>query len=196
MNTRPAIESSSNPVALSASFNQDASCFSVGLDTGFCSKFLEFSLFFRCNLTSAASIQLRTMPASSLSRYTPLRNPFPPNAHTKQLDFNAGIGAVQMLKKANFVALIGGGKQPKFPQNKVSHERGCLARAGADKVSRWSSGMMQNRKSPYKYQSSHLFEESDYHGPISLLPCKIVFEYTNSRARRIYGQSSKPPTTH
>jgi hypothetical protein len=37
MNTRPAIESSSNPVALSASFNQDASCFSVGLNTGFCS---------------------------------------------------------------------------------------------------------------------------------------------------------------
>jgi len=40
MNTRPAIESSSNPVAFSASFNQDASCFSVGLDTGFCSTLL------------------------------------------------------------------------------------------------------------------------------------------------------------
>lgn len=35
-------------------------------------------------------------------------------------DFNAGIGAVQMLGKANFIALIGGGKLPKFPQNKVS----------------------------------------------------------------------------
>jgi hypothetical protein len=35
-------------------------------------------------------------------------------------DFNAGIGAVQMLGKANFIALIGGGKQPKFPQNTVS----------------------------------------------------------------------------
>lgn len=37
MNTRPVIETSSNPIALSASFNQDASCFAVGLDTGFCS---------------------------------------------------------------------------------------------------------------------------------------------------------------
>jgi hypothetical protein len=37
MNTRPAIESSSRPLALSASFNQDASCFTVGLETGFCS---------------------------------------------------------------------------------------------------------------------------------------------------------------
>lgn len=40
MNTRPVIETSSNPVALSASFNQDASCFAVGLDTGFCSMYL------------------------------------------------------------------------------------------------------------------------------------------------------------
>jgi hypothetical protein len=41
-------------------------------------------------------------------------------------DFNAGIGAVQMLGKANFIALIGGGKQPKFPQNKVSQRWNCL----------------------------------------------------------------------
>jgi hypothetical protein len=36
MNTRPIIDESSGPVALSASFNSDASCFAVGLDTGFC----------------------------------------------------------------------------------------------------------------------------------------------------------------
>ncbi|KAG9244634.1 WD40-repeat-containing domain protein [Calycina marina] len=36
MNTRPAIESSNHPVALSACFNQDATCFAVGLNTGFC----------------------------------------------------------------------------------------------------------------------------------------------------------------
>lgn len=37
MNTRPVIESSNNTVALSVSFNSDASCFSVGLENGFCS---------------------------------------------------------------------------------------------------------------------------------------------------------------
>ncbi|KAH8816879.1 WD40-repeat-containing domain protein [Xylogone sp. PMI_703] len=82
MNTRPVIESTSNPVALSASFNQDASCFAVGLDTGFC-------------IFNSEPCQLR------VSR-----------------DFNAGIGHVQMLGKANFIALVGGGKQPKFAQNK------------------------------------------------------------------------------
>jgi len=83
MNTRPAIESSSNPVVLSASFNQDASCFSVGLDTGFC-------------IFNSDPCQLRVAR-----------------------DFNAGIGAAQMLGRANFIALVGGGKQPKFSQNKV-----------------------------------------------------------------------------
>jgi len=83
MNTRPVIESSISLVALSASFNQDASCFSVGLDTGFC-------------IFNSEPCQLR------VSR-----------------DFNAGIGAVEMLGKANFIALVGGGRQPKFPQNKV-----------------------------------------------------------------------------
>lgn len=38
----------------------------------------------------------------------------------KSQDFNAGIGAAQMLGKANFIALVGGGRQPKFAQNKVS----------------------------------------------------------------------------
>lgn len=36
MNTRPAIDESAGPVSLSVAFNQDSSCFSVSLDTGFC----------------------------------------------------------------------------------------------------------------------------------------------------------------
>lgn len=36
MNTRQVIDDSAGPVSLSAAFNSDSSCFSVGLDTGFC----------------------------------------------------------------------------------------------------------------------------------------------------------------
>jgi WD repeat-containing protein 45 len=38
MNTRQVIDTSEGPVSLSATFNSDSSCFSVGLDTGFCGK--------------------------------------------------------------------------------------------------------------------------------------------------------------
>ncbi|KAI1259568.1 WD40 repeat-like protein [Xylariaceae sp. FL1019] len=34
-------------------------------------------------------------------------------------DLNAGLGLVQMMGNANYLALVGGGRAPKFPQNKV-----------------------------------------------------------------------------
>jgi hypothetical protein len=34
-------------------------------------------------------------------------------------DFNAGIGLVQMMGTTNYLALVGGGKSPKFAMNKV-----------------------------------------------------------------------------
>lgn len=36
MNTRQVIDESLGPYSLSAAFNNDSSCFSVGLNTGFC----------------------------------------------------------------------------------------------------------------------------------------------------------------
>ena len=69
MNTRPAIDESAGPVSLSVAFNQDSSCFSVGLDTGFCGELGLFQGSFEAMGTkSTLSLQLRAMQASSLSR--------------------------------------------------------------------------------------------------------------------------------
>ncbi|PGH05951.1 SVP1-like protein 2 [Polytolypa hystricis UAMH7299] len=83
MDTRQVIDTSTGPVSLSAAFNNDSSCFAVGLDTGFC-------------VFSADPCELK------VSR-----------------DFNAGIGVAEMVGQSNYVALVGGGRRPKFPQNKL-----------------------------------------------------------------------------
>ncbi|KAI2614999.1 WD40 repeat-like protein [Hypoxylon sp. NC1633] len=83
MNTRPVIETPSEHAALSVTFNNDASRFAVGLDSGFC-------IF----LSNSSQIQTARV-------------------------FNAGIGLVQMMGNANYLALVGGGRSPKYPQNKA-----------------------------------------------------------------------------
>ncbi|KAH7161270.1 WD40-repeat-containing domain protein [Dactylonectria macrodidyma] len=83
MNVRPPIEASSTEAVLSVSFNNDASCFAVGLDSGIC-------IFHTKSCLLKAS-----------------------------RDFNAGIGLVQMMGMTNYLALVGGGRSPKFAMNKA-----------------------------------------------------------------------------
>ncbi|CAL5872057.1 uncharacterized protein PFLUO_LOCUS6314 [Penicillium psychrofluorescens] len=83
MDTRQVIDESVGPYSLSATFNHDSSCFSVGLDTGFC-------------VFNSNPCELK------VSR-----------------DFNAGIGVAEMLGQSNYLAIVGGGRNPKFPQNKL-----------------------------------------------------------------------------
>ncbi|KAL4872442.1 hypothetical protein BDV12DRAFT_143367 [Aspergillus spectabilis] len=83
MDTRQVIDDSKGPFSLSTTFNNDNSCFSVALDSGFC-------------VFNANPCELK------VSR-----------------DFNAGIGVAVMLGQSNYLAIVGGGRQPKYPQNKL-----------------------------------------------------------------------------
>lgn len=160
MNTRPAIDESTGPVALAVAFNQDSSCFAVGLDTGFC-------------VFNSDPCELK------VSR-----------------DFNAGIGAAEMLGRANYVALVGGGKNPKFPTNKVGklktrslcvpwHRRLMESR-------RLSSGMTQSNLLLSLSSSNRRSFKHGYPAPKSWSPFLTVSPYTLSPRHPRKSPHSKP----
>lgn len=90
MNThKPLVTSSNQLKILDINFNQDQGCFAVGHEQGF--------LVFNTN-----PIELRVE-----------RN----FAHASSS--GSGIGHITMLHRTNYLALIGGGMNPKFPSNKL-----------------------------------------------------------------------------
>lgn len=100
MNTRPVIDESQGPVSLSASFNSDVSCFSVGTDTGFCVFNSE-----PCQLQVSRSL------GAGIGIVEMAHDPYRP---TDQIS-----GIAEMLGNYNYLALVGGGKNPCWPQTKV-----------------------------------------------------------------------------
>lgn len=90
MNVTKAITETSKGVQfLDVSFNQDQGCFAVAHEKGF--------LVYNTN-----PIDLR------------VRRFFSPAG-----DAGLGIGRIAMLHRTNYLALVGGGKSPRFPSNKV-----------------------------------------------------------------------------
>jgi WD40 repeat protein len=105
MNTRPILDSDKGPFVLSVSLNADCSCFSAALETGF----RVFSSR-TCEQKVARGIQPKAT--------------FMLTSNTRP-EVGGGIGCAEMLGTTSYIALVGGGKQPKFPQNKV-----CLNDSG------------------------------------------------------------------
>lgn len=125
MNVRPPIEASSPTTVLSVAYNNDASCFAVGLESGICSMYSGGKRADEPKLTrpqyTTQSLACSRRPEVCLTRGPDSLIAFlAVSGLTCPADFNAGIGLVQMMGMTNYLALVGGGKSPKFAMNKVA----------------------------------------------------------------------------
>lgn len=94
------VDNSSNDL-LYVGFNQDQGCFACGMRSGF--------RVFNCD-------PLKEKEKQGEEHETPITSSFSPSSHP---DFGSGsIGHVEMLFRCNYLALVGGGQDPRYPKNK------------------------------------------------------------------------------
>lgn len=108
MDMRPKIEPVRVRKVLSVTFNDDKTCFSIGLEDGFMGEWTPVGL----------SVARPWICACSPLSQTVLRA----EEGTVMLKKNLlnGIGLAQMRGVSNIIALVGGGQKPKFAANKAS----------------------------------------------------------------------------
>lgn len=107
MNTKQALQKqvqSKDPKLLNVAFNQDQSCFAVCSDHGF-------------QVYSTYPMELK------MERdFTNNKQDKQPNECDDTIGIpnkSTGIGIIKMLYRTNYIALVGGGKKPRFPMNKL-----------------------------------------------------------------------------
>lgn len=100
---------------LSAAFNQDSGCFAISYETGF-----------RVYNSDPMELNVKREFDQDSSKTHNHNTDLPPRSKGSSEMFNGmtngtggGIGLAQMLHRTNYLALVGGGRNPKFPQNKV-----------------------------------------------------------------------------
>ncbi|OWB69405.1 hypothetical protein B5S30_g4815 [[Candida] boidinii] len=95
------------PRLLSCRFNQNQSCFAIGLETGF-------------KVYNTDPMNVRTTKIfANASAASDSSVPDDSTDGNKSIYTGSGIGLVTMLNRTNYLALVGGGCNPKYPRNKV-----------------------------------------------------------------------------
>lgn len=125
MNTQKSLRASvllTEPKLLNVAFNQDQSCFAVCSEKGF----RVYSTYpMELKMERNFSIPTNQSDKKNNGVIKELENIHSDGIKDKKLidgmisTSGTGIGIIKMLYKTNYVALVGGGKKPRFPLNKL-----------------------------------------------------------------------------
>ncbi|CAH2353304.1 SVP1-like protein 2 [[Candida] railenensis] len=113
MNTHKPIApfTSKEPKFLDIKFNQDQGCFAIGHEYG-------FHVYNTDPIDSRVQRNFYRVPTQSQTSGSHSQGPSnqPPSSSNST---GSGIGHITMLHRTNYLALVGGGKHPRFSNNKV-----------------------------------------------------------------------------